>query len=106
MISSEWKRLMKEYEEFEEKVMAEHNRVEPPMTKQDNVNNPAHYDKGSIECIDYIEDFLTTEEYIGYLRGNIAKYMHRWRYKNKQEDLLKAQWYLDRLIKLPVKDKL
>jgi hypothetical protein len=66
----------------------------------DNVNNPVHYGKGNIECIDYIEDFLTQEEYIGYLRGNIAKYLHRWRYKNKQEDLLKSQWYLDRLIKL------
>lgn len=68
--------------------------------RMDNVNNPAHYGKGSIECIDYIEDFLTEEEYIGYLRGNIAKYLHRWRYKNKQEDLLKSQWYLARLIKL------
>ena len=67
MIRSEWKRLSAEYaEDFKEKVLAEHNRVEPPMTKQDNVNNPAHYGKGSIECIDYIEDFLTTEEYIGY----------------------------------------
>lgn len=68
--------------------------------RMDNVNNPAHYGKGKIECIDYIEDFLTEEEYIGYLRGNIAKYLHRWRYKNKQEDLLKSQWYLTRLIKL------
>ena len=98
MISSEWKRLVKEHEDFKENVMAEHTA--------DNVNNPAHYGRGSIECIDYIEDFLTTEEYIGYLRGNIAKYLHRWRYKNKQEDLLKSQWYLERLIHLPVKDKL
>ena len=66
----------------------------------DNVNNPAHYGQGKIECIDYIEDFLTDEEYIGYLRGNIAKYLHRWRYKNKEVDLNKAQWYLNRLLKL------
>ena len=65
----------------------------------DNVNSPAHYGSGNIECIDYIEDFLTKEEFIGYLRGNIAKYMHRWRYKNKAEDLKKAEWYLKRLIK-------
>ena len=38
----------------------------------DMVNSPAHYGNGSIECIEYIEDFLTTEEYIGYLLGNIA----------------------------------
>jgi len=63
-----------------------------------NVNSPIHYGKGSIECIDYIEDFLTKEEFIGYLRGNIAKYMHRWRWKNQEEDLEKSRWYLNRLI--------
>jgi len=65
---------------------------------KDNVNNPSHYGQGSIEAIDYIEDMLTEEEYVGYLRGNIAKYLHRWRYKNGVEDLKKAQWYLNRLI--------
>ncbi len=29
----------------------------------DNVNNPAHYGQGQIECINYIKDFLTDEEY-------------------------------------------
>lgn len=66
--------------------------------KSDNVNSPSHYGQGKIECIDYINDFLTKEEYIGYLRGNIAKYLHRWRYKNGIEDLKKANWYLDRLM--------
>lgn len=64
----------------------------------DMVNSPAHYGQGQIECIDYIEDFLSRDEYIGYLRGNVAKYMHRWRYKNGLEDLRKANWYLNRLI--------
>jgi len=63
-----------------------------------NVNNPSHYGNGQIECIDYLEDFMTTEEFIGYLRGNIGKYMHRWRYKNGLEDLHKAEWYLKKLI--------
>ena len=66
-------------------------------SKSDMVNSPAHYGSGRIECIEYIEDFLTTEEYIGYLRGNIAKYLHRFRYKNGLEDLKKAEWYLKRL---------
>lgn len=66
---------------------------------QDNVNNPKHYGQGDIECIDYIADFLSYDEYVGYLRGNIAKYLHRWRYKNGLEDLKKAQWYLNRLVK-------
>lgn len=71
----------------------------PDTKKKDNVNHPPHYGNGKIECIDYIQDFLSNEEFIGYLRGNIAKYMHRWRYKNGIEDLQKAQWYNNRLIK-------
>ena len=63
----------------------------------DMVNHPPHYGTGSIECIEYIEDFITEEEWIGYLRGNIAKYLHRWRYKSGLQDLEKAAWYMDRL---------
>ena len=64
----------------------------------DNVNNPKHYGQGTIECIEYIKDVLTDEELIGYYRGNVAKYLHRWRYKNGVEDLKKARWYLEALI--------
>ena len=63
-----------------------------------NVNSPPHYGQGTIECIEYIKDFLSNDEYTGYLRGNIAKYLHRWRYKNGIEDLKKARWYLEALI--------
>lgn len=66
----------------------------------DNVNHPAHYGQGNIECIEYIQDFLSHDEFVGYLRGNIAKYLHRWRYKNGLEDLHKAQWYLNRLVQV------
>jgi hypothetical protein len=69
-----------------------------PYPNGDRVNSPSHYGQGKIECIEYIEDFLTKEEFIGYLRGNIAKYMHRWRYKNGLEDLKKAHVYLNWLI--------
>lgn len=66
----------------------------------DSVNSPSHYNNGgTIECIEYIKDFLTTEEYIGYLRGNIAKYMHRFPYKNGIEDVKKAGWYRNELEK-------
>ena len=70
------------------------------MSEYDPVNKPKHYVKegSSIECIDYIEDFLHKEEYIGYLRGNIAKYLHRWRSKNGLEDLKKAEVYLSWLV--------
>ena len=37
--------------------------------------------------------------FCGYLRGNILKYMLRYEYKHGIQDLKKAQWYLNRLIK-------
>ena len=78
---------------------------EMKLHEYDVVNKPKHYGAGYIECIDYIQDFLSKEEYIGYLRGNIAKYLHRWRYKNGLEDLKKSEWYGARLIKLMEEDE-
>ena len=67
---------------------------------KDNVNNPSHYNSGAVECIDAIEAMLSTEEFIGYLRGNSLNYRWRFRYKGKPlEDLKKANWYEERLLK-------
>ena len=68
--------------------------------KEDNVNHPAHYTEGGVECIEAIEAQLTPEEYRGYLKGNVAKYVWREKYKGGTESLEKAQWYLQRLIEL------
>ena len=89
------KDMLEQYDEWVESKGDSNDDDSPDM-----VNSPSHYGKGSIECIDYIKDFLTEDEYIGYLRGNIAKYMHRFRYKNGKEDLLKAEWYLKQLIEV------
>jgi hypothetical protein len=64
----------------------------------DSVNRPAHYASGDIECIDAIRAQMSKEEYQGYLRGNVVKYMWRWRDKGGVESLRKARWYLDKLI--------
>ena len=64
----------------------------------DNVNNPSHYNQAGIECLDAIAA-ATDNGYDYYLQGNIIKYLWRYRYKNGIEDLKKAQFYLDRLIK-------
>ena len=68
--------------------------------KKDMVNNPPHYNQSGIECIDAIEAQLTPEEFRGYLKGNVAKYMWRERKKGGTESLKKANWYLNRLINL------
>jgi Protein of unknwon function (DUF3310) len=66
----------------------------------DQVNSPDHYASDKIECIEYLKDNMPPEAYMGYLEGNVKKYMHRWRRKGKPvTDLRKASWYLDRLIK-------
>ncbi|WP_225442463.1 DUF3310 domain-containing protein [Paenibacillus lycopersici] len=66
----------------------------------DPVNHPAHYTAGGIECIDAIAAAttgLTGEE--AYDTGAAIKYLWRWKRKNGVEDLRKARWYIDRLIK-------
>ena len=68
--------------------------------QKDTVNSPSHYSSGEIECIVYLKDNLPEKAYIGYLEGSFKKYLHRWRYKTKPlEDLRKARWFLERLIK-------
>ena len=66
--------------------------------EQDMVNSPAHYNKANIETIDMIES-VTGDGFETYLQGNILKYICRYKYKNGVEDLKKAKWYLNRLIK-------
>ena len=70
-----------------------------PELQPDLVNHPPHYnDQGGIECIEAIEAQLTEEAYIGYLHGNCAKYLWRWKNKGGAESLKKCRWYLERLI--------
>jgi hypothetical protein len=64
----------------------------------DPVNSPSHYAQGGIESIEAIEASMSGEAFKGFLKGNCQKYLWRYEHKNGKEDLLKCQWYLDRLI--------
>lgn len=67
--------------------------------KYDIVQKPEHYASGSIECIEAIKSSMPQEQFCGYLKGNIMKYLWRYEHKGKPvEDLQKAKWYLERLI--------
>lgn len=67
--------------------------------EHDAVNHPDHYTNGGIECIDAIKASMSDEEFRGYLKGNVIKYLWRYRLKsNPREDLEKAMWYLSKLI--------
>jgi hypothetical protein len=65
-----------------------------------NAINPAHYQKGGVECIEAIEASMSQEAFKGFLKGNCIKYIYRYENKNGAEDLRKAEWYLLRLIAL------
>jgi len=89
-----WKRTYKYEKDHSHDVSYENER------KHDSVNSPAHYKYGKKETIDVIQDCMTDDEYHGYLKGNVLKYVSRYKFKGEPlQDLEKAQWYLNRLIK-------
>jgi len=69
------------------------------------VNRPLHYTQGAVECIDAIEAALTPEEFRGFLKGNIIKYVWRERQKHGNSSIAKAEWYVKRMLqeKAPLK---
>ena len=54
-----------------------------------------HYIEKAIQPWDYI-----IANKMGYLEGNIIKYVSRYKEKNGVEDLIKAAHYLDKLIEV------
>ena len=71
------------------------DEVEPT---NDAVQHPSHYTQGGIECIEAIRASMTADGFCDYCKGNIIKYIWRWRDKGGVEDLKKASVYLDWLI--------
>ena len=69
--------------------------------KHDPINNPSHYTDGGYETIDFIEKMQ-----LGYHLGNAVKYISRAGKKTADpiEDLKKAMWYLERLMKIDEKE--
>lgn len=67
----------------------------------DMVAHPPHYQTDSgLETIDVIEAFTKDLKGIEATdTGNVIKYICRWKRKNGIEDLNKAKWYLEHLIK-------
>ena len=63
------------------------------MNQNDRQVAGDHYKKLEIQTWDYI-----TANDIGYMEGNVIKYVTRWKDKGGLKDLLKAKPYLDKLI--------
>ena len=90
--------------EDEDSELWEDESLEEVIARQDEedmVGAPKHYNSGNIECIDAIEESMSSHAFKGYLKGNCMKYLWRYDYKGKQvEDLQKAGWYLRKLTEM------
>lgn len=66
----------------------------------DMINHPSHYTQGGIECIDALKAATVSKKGIeAVCTANVIKYLWRYEEKNGIEDVKKARWYIDRLIK-------
>ena len=89
-----------------ENITEEGLEVKPlPRTQVvDMVNNPPHYANScSIECIDSMIVAFGAEAVYDFCICNAYKYIWRYKHKNGDEDLKKAEWYInkaDRLFKM------
>lgn len=83
----------------EEKVVAIKIEEKPAVLQAaDMVKQPPHYKQGGMEVIKILRAKLSPEEFEGFCKGNILKYVMRSKHKNGVEDLKKAQVYLKWLI--------
>lgn len=77
---------------------APRRRVSEKPHTVDNVNHPAHYTRGGIECIDALASAVVGKKpFEAVCVANVIKYLWRYEEKNGLEDVRKAKWYLDRL---------
>lgn len=66
----------------------------------DMVNHPKHYNQGGIECIDALKAATVGKRGIeAVCVANIIKYCWRYEEKNGIEDVRKAKFYIERLLK-------
>lgn len=60
----------------------------------------AHYINKKVQPWAAMEAWMSHDEFTGFLRGNVIKYMARCNDKGGIEDLKKARHYLDKLIEV------
>lgn len=65
----------------------------------ESVNHPEHY-QGKYECVDEMIELFGVEAVKAFCRCNVYKYHFRADRKNGEEDLAKANWYMEKLMEL------
>ena len=63
------------------------------------METPNHYGQCGFECLEILDGFFNDEELLGFILGNIFKYLWRYKSKNGKEDLQKAKHYYDFITK-------
>jgi len=63
-------------------------------------SHDSHYTSKSIQPWDAMKAWMSDEQFEGFLRGSIIKYIARYKDKGGVDDLRKARVYLDRLIEV------
>ena len=60
----------------------------------------AHYTSKMIQPWEYMEAIMSEEQFEGYIRGNIIKYISRYPDKGGKVDVEKARHDIDKLLEL------
>ena len=78
-----------------------HATHEPTQgSEYDVVCRPQHYASTSIECIDAMRETQGDEAVKHYCVCNAFKYLWRHNSKNGDEDIRKANWYLNKAVEI------
>lgn len=73
----------------------------------ENINNavvPDHYHKYGMDTLTFLEEGFPPEVVRSFCLGNVVKYSQRYKLKGGIEDLEKAKYYLEYLLKSEKKD--
>ena len=74
--------------------------MEMERMNNDMVSHPKHYTQGCIECIDALKAATVGKRGIeAVCVANIIKYCWRYEEQNGIEDVRKAKFYIERLLK-------
>lgn len=70
--------------------------TQDPTDTVDMVNHPPHYCQGGMECIDEMVLIFGKEAVKNFCLCNAWKYRKRALFKNKEEDIKKSDWYIQK----------
>ena len=75
------------------------NKLRQKHEPVSSVSTPRHYDT-EVQPWDYMRQIMTPDEFEGFLRGNVIKYVSRYKDKNGKQDILKAKHYLEKMLEI------